>query len=66
VGLGEFEHDTWQVLRGEYLFCLEIETLYGNPLMHLDVWTNLVGAKVETTYHDNDLILTPIISPQSF
>jgi hypothetical protein len=24
-----------------------------------------VEAKVETPYHDNDLILTPIISPQS-
>jgi hypothetical protein len=23
------------------------------------------GPKVETPYHDNDLILTPIISPQS-
>ena len=28
-------------------------------------WTNGLVVKVETPYHDNDLILTPIISPQS-
>jgi hypothetical protein len=27
--------------------------------------TFLINSKVETPYHDNDLILTPMISPQS-
>jgi hypothetical protein len=27
---------------------------------------NLIMIKVETPYHDNDLILTPIISPQKW
>jgi len=31
----------------------------------VDVIAILGGSKVETPYHDNNLVLTPIISPQS-
>jgi hypothetical protein len=33
----------------------------GSTLCH----ARYINSKVETPYHDNDLILTPIISPQS-
>jgi hypothetical protein len=33
-----------------------------STFLHMKI---LHGLEVETPYHDNDLILTPIISPQS-
>ena len=50
----------------DVVMAMAMETSFGAMRCKLDsIWFWRMWHKVETPYHDNDVILTPIISPQS-